>query len=610
MEAKKRGRLCRGIFAGFFLAALLVFTTAVSFGEEIRSIQIDVVLQQDGSADITQVWDASTSQGTEFYIPMTNMRDMQIQNFRVKDETGREYTFVENWDINGSLEDKAFKNGINWTDQGLELCWGKGSYGSHQYTLSYTMTNLVQAFPDNDGFITRFVNDQMSPSPNHVIVRISRAGVPAKESFVATETGVWGFGYGGYINVLDGIIVAETDQALRSQDHVTVMVRLPKNLLNPVSQGSGTFADMEQRALVGSDYTPDNDSSWPGYEDSSSSNMFGKTVMFFGAILTTLMPFIVGLLFIVFISTRGNFGSSSKELLKDYKRLGGSVGGKNADYFRELPLGGHIGATDFALTNGGVPTTNENLMGAYILELVRSRALLVQKDVEVRAFWKDKERVSLILQSSDGVRDDNALALYNIIKQAAGSDGILQENEMKKWARTNYKKVDDWLNAVRLGGEKSFGDMGGYTNLSQKKMFGTKYFKQLTDKGFTMINNALGFKKYLEDFTLIGERTAGEVELWDGYLVFAALFGIAEQVAKEMERIYPEFVNVSQLHTGNSDVFTTLYVANSMNRAMSSGYNSGKYQSQGGSRSSGGGGFSSFGGGGGFSGGGSGGGSR
>ena len=44
-----------------------------------------------------------------------------------------------------------------------------------------------------------------------------------------------------------------------------------------------------------------------------------------------------------------------------------------------------------------------------------------------------------------------------------------------------------------------------------------------------------GLKKYLKDYSLIKERYPIEIALWDKYLVFANLFGIADKVSKEFE---------------------------------------------------------------------------
>ena len=44
-----------------------------------------------------------------------------------------------------------------------------------------------------------------------------------------------------------------------------------------------------------------------------------------------------------------------------------------------------------------------------------------------------------------------------------------------------------------------------------------------------------GLRKYLKDYSLIKERYPIEIALWDKYLVFANIFGIADKVSKEFE---------------------------------------------------------------------------
>ena len=124
-------------------------------------------------------------------------------------------------------------------------------------------------------------------------------------------------------------------------------------------------------------------------------------------------------------------------------------------------------------------------------------------------------------------------------------------------------------------------------------------------------------KKYLEDFTLLDERHLSEVNLWKNYMVYATLFGIAEQVIKDMKKINPDFFKMDELAAQMSDTVVLPILINNVNWGTQHVINriastSSSHTYFGGSgtsfRSGGGGGFSSWGGGGGgFSGGGGGG---
>ena len=56
-----------------------------------------------------------------------------------------------------------------------------------------------------------------------------------------------------------------------------------------------------------------------------------------------------------------------------------------------------------------------------------------------------------------------------------------------------------------------------------------------------------GLKKYMEDFSLIKDREVPELVLWEKYLVFATVFGIADKVIKQLKVVYPELSNPENL---------------------------------------------------------------
>lgn len=120
---------------------------------------------------------------------------------------------------------------------------------------------------------------------------------------------------------------------------------------------------------------------------------------------------------------------------------------------------------------------------------------------------------------------------------------------------------------------------------------------QVTPYGEEMTNHVFGFKRYLKDFTIINEREAREVHLWDQYLIFAQLLGIADRVAEQFNQLYPNYF--TQANTGgysSADVFVAATVSSTFARSMYKGYSTGRSAAS--SGSSGGGGSSSSSGGG------------
>jgi len=134
--------------------------------------------------------------------------------------------------------------------------------------------------------------------------------------------------------------------------------------------------------------------------------------------------------------------------------------------------------------------------------------------------------------------------------------------------------------------------------------------RPLTVEGENEVAKAKALKKFYTDMTLMKERRAMELPLWEKHLVYAAALGVADKVIKELDVRFKEFGNVGPYDPS----FTYLYVLHtsglshsmsSINKTSNAAFirSAGPGGSGGGYSSGGGGGFSG-GGGGGFGGGG------
>jgi len=106
-----------------------------------------------------------------------------------------------------------------------------------------------------------------------------------------------------------------------------------------------------------------------------------------------------------------------------------------------------------------------------------------------------------------------------------------------------------------------------------------------------------GLKEFFNYFKNMDDKEAIEVMLWEEYLMYAQIFGVADEVAKQFKKLYPDVIT-------DYDYESVIFVRNVSYSGIRSA-NTAKQRAQ--SYSSGGGGFSSGGGGGGSFGGGGGG---
>ena len=126
-----------------------------------------------------------------------------------------------------------------------------------------------------------------------------------------------------------------------------------------------------------------------------------------------------------------------------------------------------------------------------------------------------------------------------------------------------------------------------------------KYKNVMDDTIYNDSKELYGLKLFLEEFSRMDTKETMEVKIWDEYLMFAYLFGIADKVAKQLKNLYPEILE--QMENSNVDYNTIIFLNNlstsSAHAATSARSAADNYSGGGGGFSMGGGGGGSFGGG-------------
>ena len=531
-------------------ALLLIVATSVLARPQLHDLDIRVVLSRNGDARITETRQMTIdSEGTECYIGLANMGPSEIRDLEVADETGASFLNV-GWNVNESRSWKTQKCGILTTNRGYELCWGLGNSGERTYITSYTMTNLVRGYTDADAIRHVFLDQAVSPKPHHAKITIT--GEDSTMVFSSDRCGIWGFRFYGDLKFEDGAIVVETTEAMSSEAALYVMAQFPKGMFEPSYMEDDTFENKKQQALEGSDYNSGDDSGfWPA--------------IIMGIMLLLGGGFFLGI-YLLYV-----WWQRRKVM-------------KNLDWYRDIPLKGNLQRANDMLNayKYGAADYN-NLLSACILKLIDMGAI----KIESRLNAKGKMEQNFVIKE---LPDTNSLPrllkmVHNIFKQAAGSDTILEPRELKSWMKSSYNQ--------------SYTDSFIQTLHTRSSIY--QYSNQLDE-----VRKLFGLKKFLKEFTLLDERGVGEVKLWKDYMIYATLFGIADQVIRDMKKINPEYFKMDQVAQQMADDMTLPMIYSTMHssttRAAMSKAEREARASGGGGHSSwggGGGGFSGFGGGGG-----------
>ena len=549
---------------------VLFLVPSIILANEINNIDMKIYVDNNGTAHVTEEWTTKLNEGTEGYKPYYNLGTSEISNFKVS-MNGTEYTYNSDYNINDSFNEKKYKNGFHYIDNGVELCFGITEYGKNTYTLSYDISNFVVNTSDGYQMIywTLFPYNY-NPSPERVYIKIY------SDFKYADTLDVWGYGkYGAPTYVYDGYIEMDSESTVSSSEYMAILVKFPENTFTLDTTVDKTFQEYLDMANDGA----------VTYNESEET-LFEKILNFIFAIIGLLVPFTT--IFIIIKSAISNsYGYKNNKIIDK----------KNTPLFRDIPCNKNIYYANTLVKlnknifNGYKET---NIFGSIILKWVKENKV-VFKNGPSGKFNKNTSSIDLTLNPTF----DNVLEkeLFDIMHEAS-IDGILETKELEKWCNKNYTKffnLFERINKVEI--EKLKQDNHIYTRNSKEEC---KKKNVMDDTIYDDSTKLYGLKKFLEEFSKIDTREVLEVHIWDEYLMFAYIFGIADKVAKQLKNLYPEVLADPNNYVDLDTILYINYISNrSVNAASTAKSRAESYSSGGGGFSSGGGGGGSFGGGGG-----------
>ena len=559
------------LFVFLFTFALFSIWNKVE-ANSIQSISMDVFVDDNGNANVTEVWKCNVTQGTEVYHPYYNLGNSVIKDLTVMDGS-TQYEQLSYWNTSGTLESKANKSGINQLSNGVELCWGISKYGSHTYTAKYTITNFVSETSDAQMIYWTLIPYEFSNS-------IGRAYIKIHTNFdIADTTDVWGYGnYGGTAYVYDGYIEMQSDGTLDTDEYMTILVKFPL----------GTFNTMNR---LDNDFEHYYDMAEEGATTYTESSLFDKIITIFVTIIMAigLIP-TVAFIGIVIMSGYYNgfdYGTEGKKISKD------------VPYFRDIPCKKDIYRAYYIGYQYNIIKNKTDILGAIILKWLKDGMIRIEEKETGGIFKKENTVIVLTETDTEKFSELKEKELFNMLYEAS-KDGYLENKEFEKWCEKSYSKILSWFDKIIQDEQSKLVQEG---LIEERKIVKMKiiHFKKYIAK-HELKQEAIelaGLKRYLNEYTLIKEREAIEVQLFEEYLIFAQIMGIAQKVAKQFKEIYPEVIQQSNFTSYDYVLFINMSSHRGISAAQSAKSRAENYSSGGGGFSSGGGGGGSFGGGGG-----------
>jgi len=559
-----------------FLFSLFIFIIFALNNEakanSIDKISMDIYVDSNGDAYVTEVWNCNTTQGTEVYHPYYNLGNSKIINFSVSEGTTK-YETMKTWNTSGSISSKAYKCGINRISNGVELCWGISSYATHTYTVKYTITNFVSELTDSQMIYWTLIPYDFSSYIGNVYIKIYT------DFSIPNSIDVWGYGNTGTAYVYNGYIEMQSDGRLPTTDYMTILVKFPLgtfNLNNKLNHSFNHYYEMAQEGAI------------PNKNSSNNKHVSPISTIF--TIFCSLLPFIIIAIVTLIVTCtqpKYNYGPEGKNISKD------------VPYFRDIPCNKNLLRAYYIGYQYGLIKNKTDILGAIILKWLKDSLIRIEQKETGLVFKKENTVIILNETNPKDIQDKKESELFSML-YTASKDGILENKEFEKWCSNSYEKILSWFDNI-IEREKNKLINEGLIIVEKQESF-----KIFTRKVYTFTSalrqeavQLAGLKQYLLDYTLIKQREAIEVHLFEEYLIYAQMMGIAKTVAKQFKDLYPEIIEQSSFTSYDNIIFIHMCSSSGISHANSAKSRAESYSSGGGGFSSSGGGGGSFGGGGG-----------
>lgn len=604
------------------LVFLLLFSVKVEATLDLKELDFEAQINEDGSMKITETWDIYISETNTLF--KTFKRDNSKYS-QITDVTVKEITNGINKDFNKINQEmyhvtKDCYYSLNNSKGLFEIAWGVGldnDSDSRKYEISYIVEDAVAKYNDYAEIYWQFIGDDFEIDADKIKGTIYLPHNAESKDNIR----VWGHtqDLNGEIYVTDLNKIEFTINKYSSGNYVEVRSLFPLDMVQTTNR-EYNYNILENVLKEETQWSEEANA-----RREASKNAYNV----FSAIVAIITLFFITRLF-----------KNIKILRNTEKKFKPTT---KLEYFRDIPYEDATPAEALFVMSTGTNKAFSSSFSANILDLclkkyitleVIDKGAIIKSNVVKITFQKKeaenlKEDEKLTFEFLKEVaRDKDELTTKDITKYLekntskvrkldAKIEKILEAEETKKgnYLKKNYEMKNNYTGMSAMYGVFSFiaipfiavfsmDILSSILSIAFMILMATLFLNTiitgliatkinvLSQKGIDEQEQWKAFKKYMEEFSLLKDKEVPALAIWEKYLVFATAFGISDKVLKQLKVIYPEMTDI------NSAMYTYSYihVMNSVN--IGNCINSSVYSAISSSGSGAGGGFSGGGGGG------------
>ena len=592
----------------FAIIILLGLTTKSNASLYLNNLDFYAEIDTNGNMNVTETWNIRISNTNTLYktFELDENKYSGITNVQVSEVGRGAFTKTDEWAYH--LTKDYYFGGIN-DDGKFEISFGVGlddSTATNTYKINYTVVDAIKKYDDCAELYWQFLGSDATVDASKITGTIK---LPS-EADSKEDIRVW-----GHVETLNGeIYVTSTDTVEFSLDnyisgnYVEVRIAMPSEMIETAER---TYNKNVLPSII------EEETEWANEANARRERKQRNEKIIKTVIIVVMV--IIGIILL----------RQTVKYIKIFKNTKKLIPTEKYEYFREKPDKNSTPADALFLYNNGVnvaSTAFGNVFSATLLNL----SLKGYFKITVEQNEKGKKE-TLIYKTKKDIEDlqyeEERIARF--VKNAIDSKEKITIKELQKYIRNHASSVSSLIEKTGIetkNKNKMTENFDEEKSKEKSKYIGIAivYFavamfciaflpvailliinailalmingklSNLTQKGIDEREKWKGLKKYMEDFSLLNEKEIPALEVWEEYLVYATVFGIADKVIKQLKMVYPQIDEMDDFNTAS---YIYLMSHTNFNSSFSKAINS-SISSTMSSGSGGGGGFSGGGGGG------------
>ena len=597
------------------IGLILIFSFKNVYAGELNlnSLTFKADIRENGDMDVTEIWTIDISDTNTLFKTFRLDEDEYdgFSNATVYEvlENGQKIPFNQIYAEMYHVTKGAYYSLIN-SSSDYEIAWGVsiGKSTVKKYEINYTVNNIIHKYSDCAELYWQFIGSEFEIDADNIEGIITLPD----NSHAKEDIRVWAHGpLNGNIYATSNNTVKFNVPKYKGLNMVEVRLAMPTDLF-PLSNRS--YEENKLDSIISEETEWANAANLQRKANEQMRNIVKYLSLSF-AIFTII--FFIGKL---------------KKYINILKENPKKVPEQILDYYRDIPGDKEALPTDAAFLMKRLYNIPD-IISAILLDLSLRKALSFEIIEKVSSKKEINMKLLFDETQADSLKEEEKI-LYNYLLKASKNKNELSMKALEKYIENHSSSFNTMTDKIVQKAEKNQIQKGFFDKKEEKiagkyQLIGALYiiicavvsfiafgfmtvfydksyivaiasllyfvlgivsykvaarFNGFTQSGVNEREKWKGLKKYIEDFSLLDEKEVPAIVLWEQYLVFATVFGIAEKALQQLRVEYPDLFDEQNM---SDTSFMYLMYNNGLNKSfvssirdsMNSAYTNANYSS-------------------------------